>query len=66
MAFFFQSLHLAPIMVEMGYLNISRFTGGLYTRKNICFMCLPLIISSGFQHVHHMGESVLAVPVNLV
>lgn len=53
-------------MVEMGYLNISRFTGGLYTRKNICFMCLPLIISSGFQHVHHMGESVLAVLVNLV
>lgn len=44
---FFSILILARIMAKMGYLNISRFTEGLFARKNICFMCLPVIVSSG-------------------
>lgn len=40
----FRSLHIARIMTEMGYLNTSRFTVGLYARKNSCFMWLSIII----------------------
>lgn len=41
-------------MAEMSYLNILKFTVGLYARKNHCFICLSIIISSGCSHVHHM------------
>lgn len=64
---FFQSLHLAPIMVEMGYLNISRFTGGLCLPGKYLFYVSSL---SSYHQVFNMYiiwvESVLAVPVNLV